>query len=287
MHVNKKHKASVFSTLFSDPEVLRELYSAIEGIDVPPEAVININTLTGILYMGKLNDVSFTINDQIIVLIEHQSTINNNIPVRMLMYIGRLLEKIIKGKNIYHEKLIKIPSPEFIVLYNGTYNYPDYKELFLSDAFKNIKAAEPTKSLELKVRIYNINHGRNINIQKKSRTLGSYSFFTNKIREYGIKLPLEEAVKNAIKYCIDNDILKQFLSKHGSEVMNMLTDEVSIEEIIEIRSQEKYEEGLEQGREQGREEIRKEKLLIARALLSEGSSPEFIKRITGIEIETL
>ena len=44
-NVNKKHKRSVFSTLFSTPEALRELYSAIEGIDIPPNAIININTL--------------------------------------------------------------------------------------------------------------------------------------------------------------------------------------------------------------------------------------------------
>ena len=77
IYVNRKHKTSVFSTLFSDPETLRELYSAIEGVDVPKDAVIQINTLSDVLFMGQLNDVSFTINDQLVVLIEHQSTINN------------------------------------------------------------------------------------------------------------------------------------------------------------------------------------------------------------------
>jgi len=96
MNISKTHKASVFSKLFSDPEILKELYSAIEGIDMPMDTIISINTLTDVLFMHQINDVSFTINDQIIVLIEHQSTINNNIPVRMLMYIGRIYEKIIE-----------------------------------------------------------------------------------------------------------------------------------------------------------------------------------------------
>ncbi|MCL2215106.1 MAG: hypothetical protein FWC06_07860 [Treponema sp.] len=61
MHLNTKHKTSVFSTLFSDPETLRGLYSAIEGVDVPKDAVISINTLSDVLFMGQLNDVSFTI----------------------------------------------------------------------------------------------------------------------------------------------------------------------------------------------------------------------------------
>jgi hypothetical protein len=34
-NINREHKDSVFSLLFSDPDILRELYSAIEGIDLP------------------------------------------------------------------------------------------------------------------------------------------------------------------------------------------------------------------------------------------------------------
>jgi hypothetical protein len=98
MNVNRKHKNSLFSALFSNPDALRELYSAIEGIDIPQDAIININTLSDALFMGQINDVSFTINNRIVVLIEHQSSINDNIPVRLLMYIGRVYEKILEKK---------------------------------------------------------------------------------------------------------------------------------------------------------------------------------------------
>jgi len=83
-NVNKKHKSSVFSTLFSEPETLREVYSAIEGIDIPKDAIIDINTLSDAIYMKQINDISFTINNRLVVLIEHQSTINFNVPVRLL-----------------------------------------------------------------------------------------------------------------------------------------------------------------------------------------------------------
>ena len=73
MGVNEKHKNSVFSLLFSDKDVLRELYSAIGGIELPPDTSIKINTLTNALFMGQINDVSFTVGDRMIVLIEHQS----------------------------------------------------------------------------------------------------------------------------------------------------------------------------------------------------------------------
>ncbi|MCL2231122.1 MAG: Rpn family recombination-promoting nuclease/putative transposase, partial [Treponema sp.] len=110
-NANKHYKDSVFSLLFGDPEILRELYGAIEGIDVPKDAIININTLSEALFMKKINDLSFTIDDRIVVLIEHQSTLSQNIPLRILMYIARVYEKIVEEENIYHKKLIKIPTP--------------------------------------------------------------------------------------------------------------------------------------------------------------------------------
>jgi len=299
VNVNKKHKSSVFSALFSTPETLRELYSAIEGVEVPPDAIVDINTLSNILFMGQINDVSFTIDNRIVVLIEHQSTINENVPLRLLMYIGRIYEKIIDRVKLYQKKLVKIPTPEFIVLYNGRASYPDHQELRLSTAFKNIKDLKLYKngtSLELIVQVYNINHGRNPQLMEKSETLGGYSIFMDKINEYRNELPLEEAAEAAIKYCIEHNILKQFLKKNSSEVYNMLCEEPTIEEIIQVRVDEAVEERLEQileerlevimeeRLEQGRED---QKLIIARNLLAKGSTVEFVHEITGLSLEEI
>jgi predicted transposase/invertase (TIGR01784 family) len=284
-NVNRNHKNSVFSSLFSTPDVLRELYSAIEGIPIPPDIPIDINTLTDVLYKGQINDVSFLIDNRLVVLIEHQSTINNNIPLRLLMYIARVYEKIINRKKLYQEKLEKIPKPEFIVLYNGEKRYPDYKKLKLSDAFKNIEGLKLSDSnvmpLELVVQVYNVNHGHNPEILKKSETLYNYSVFIDKIREYlRKKNSLEEAGRNAINYCIKNNILKDYLEAHASEVLNMLLTEWNQDEAIEVAR----EEGREEGREDGHKE---EKLIIAKNLLAEGSTPEFVQRITGLSLEEI
>ena len=288
MNLNKKHKNSVFSALFSTPDALRELYSAIEGIDIPPDAIVDINTLSDVLFMEQINDVSFTIDDRIVVLIEHQSTINDNVPIRLLMYIARVYEKIIDGEKLYKKKLIKIPTPEFFVLYNGKESYPDHKELRLSAAFKNLKGLKLLKNgtlpLELVVQVYNINHGRNPGILAKSKILGSYSVFIEKIREYNKEKTLEKSVKAAIKYCVGNDILKDFLDKHGVEVMNMLLEEPSIDKIIAVNREEAWEDGREEGLEEGCEKRDRE---IAINLLAEGSSPEFVQKITGLDLETI
>jgi hypothetical protein len=86
--------------------------------------------------MERVNDISFTIGDKLVILIEHQSTINPNMALRLLMHIARVYEKILGDKNVYTTKLLSIPRPEFFVLYNGTAPYPDEQVLKLSDAFE-------------------------------------------------------------------------------------------------------------------------------------------------------
>jgi len=66
-NVNRNHKNSVFSSLFSNPDVLRELYSAIEGVTIPPDIRIDINTLSNVLFMKQINDVSFLIDNRLVV----------------------------------------------------------------------------------------------------------------------------------------------------------------------------------------------------------------------------
>ena len=106
METNTNYKSSVFSLLFSDPDTLRELYCALEGVTLPADVPVTINTLSDVLFMDKVNDISFEIGGKVVVLIEHQSTINPNMCLRLLLYIGRVYEKIIKDKKIYSSKKI-------------------------------------------------------------------------------------------------------------------------------------------------------------------------------------
>jgi len=283
--VNRNHKNSVFSSLFSNPDVLRELYSAIEGIPIPKDIPININTLSNVLYMKQINDVSFLLDKRLVVLIEHQSTINENLPYRLLEYVTRIYEKIVDKEKKYQKNLMKIPKPEFIVLYNGTDEYPDYTELKLSDAFMDIEGLKLTGidkiPLELIVPVYNINQGHNPEILKKCDSLYGYSFFINKIREYQTQgLTLEELITPVIEYCIKNNILKDYLETHASEVINMIFGEYDREMDIAVNRREAREEGREEGIEKG-------KLIIAKNLLAEGSTPEFVQRITGLSLEEI
>jgi len=247
---NRNHKSSVFTMLFSDPPAALELYNAVTGQNYPPDTKIEIVTLSNALFKGQLNDVAFVVDDRLIVLMEHQSTINNNIPLRMLMYLGREYERITKGKDLYREKLIKIPAPEFIVLYNGKDEFPDFKELRLSDSFKT----KSKGNLELVASVYNINKGRNAEIASKSPVLNGYNELIAEINKNRKTMEPSEAIEAAIKSCVERNILVYFLENHASEILNMLFTEWNMDEALAVRYEEGIDDGIDIGVGKGREE---------------------------------
>jgi hypothetical protein len=101
-----RYKDSVFSLLFSDPDAIKDLYGALESVELDPSIPIKINTLEGALFMERINDVPFEIGGKVVVLVERQSAINPNMAVRALLYITRVYEKIIDGKALYRAKRI-------------------------------------------------------------------------------------------------------------------------------------------------------------------------------------
>jgi len=238
--------------LFDDPDLLRELYCALEGVSLPPDTPVSINTLENVLFLDFNNDISFTIDGKLVIILEHQSTINPNMALRIFFYISRILEKMIDSRTLYSTKIVSIPRPEFYVLYNGKDKFPDSAVYKLSDHFKIPKELGLSKNLnpllELEVKVLNINEGRNQDIVSRCKKLAEYSAFITKIHHYQKELgDLKEGVKEAIKFCSKHDILKEYLEIHGSEIMNMIMTEWNTEDALEVR----FEEGCEKGREEG------------------------------------
>ncbi len=258
-NANRGYKDSVFSLYMSNPNRLIESYNAIQGENYALDTPIEINTLDDALYKERINDISFSLDGRYIVLMEHQSTINENMPVRVLLYLGRVLEKVLDQENIYRKKRIPLATPEFIVLYNGQEDYPDISYMRLSDAFisqPHKNEGEPAPSVELVVKVVNIGYGHNESILKKSKSLEDYSIFIDKVQKYkNSGLLLDEAIRKAVNYCRENNIMQPFLTEHASEVENMLFTEWDWNEAMKIEREEALEEGLTQGRAEGRKEI--------------------------------
>ena len=174
-------------------------------------------------------------------------------------------------------------------MYNGAAECPDEFTMRLSDMFESPQSlgleGKDTPALELRVRVLNINHGRNAAIAGRCKALYWYSAFIAKAREFEKELgDRTEAIERAVKYCRANDILREFLEKHGMEVQKMLTKEWKLEDALAVRYEEGLEEGREEGLEEGREEGREKRDRELLAFLDKGYTMEDLRReLAGTE----
>lgn len=245
--VNNTHRARVFEMIFSDKQELLTLYNAVNGTNYTDPNQLEINTLKNAIYMSMHNDVSFIIDSRL-SLYEHQSTYSPNLPLRYLFYVADLYSSITKDANLYGTKLIPIPTPKFIIFYNGKGKYPERQELRLSASF-NIPDAEP--SLELRATLLNINPGYNEELKKACKTLNDYSEYTARVRLYAETMKLEDAINRAINECIQEGILAEFLSRNKAEAMKMSIYEYDEEKHMRQTREEGFEDGYEKGHESG------------------------------------
>ena len=163
-------------------------------------------------------------------------------PLRCLLYAGRVYEELVEEDARYRTKQVMIPTPEFYVFYNGKEDFPVEKELVLSDAYL---CPPEDNSLELKVKVININSDKAHKLLAKCEILREYSIFIETIRKYADSE--EGAIKKAIQECMEKGILTEYLKRKGSEVRNMLIAEYSYEKDIQIKQQEARQEGWDEG----------------------------------------
>ena len=271
---NRQYKDTVFRMLFSEKENLLSLYNAVTGSHYQNAETLKIVTLENAIYMGMKNDLAFMLETNI-YLYEHQSTINPNIPLRDLIYIGIEYQQYLNDKSLYSSKLQKIPAPKFMVFYNGTDAVDDWVELRLSEAYEHL-AGEP--DLELKVLMLNVNEGHNKDLMEQCQTLKEYAIYVARVRKYASAQNLNDAVERAITECIKEGILVDFLRKNRSEVKMVSILEYDKEwEEKKLRKAE-YEAGKSDGIEIGRDKAIAE---IICNMIKSGFTIEKIIEVTG------
>ena len=244
--INRSYKDRLFKIIFEDKKELLSLYNALTGKNYQNPDELEINTIDDVIYMHLKNDMSFILDDWQ-NLFEQQSTFNPNQPLRGFFYFADLYKIKYFGKKIYSTRLLKIPTPQYIVFYNGTTNMPDKKELRLSDAFQ-----QPTEQPDIEVvaHMLNINYGHNKELMERCQKLKEYAQFIDIIRHYlreNEHWTNEQAISKAIDDCIQNNILRDILQKERLRVMASILsefDEVGYKEMIQ---NEAYEDGFEDG----------------------------------------
>lgn len=247
---NREYKSDVFSMLMEDKRNALELYNAVNGSDYENPEMVELCRLDNGISLTVRNDAAFVL-DMHLSIYEHQSTVCPNMPMRSLIYFSGILKKLIGNRNIYGRSLVKIPTPRFAVFYNGTEEQPGQYEMKLSDAFE-CPADNP--EIELKCRLYNINSGKNRELLEKCQVLREYMTFVDHVREFhrdsGYS-DLENAIERAIDRCIEDNVLRQFLTERRSEVVKVVQLDYTFERQIILEREEGRADGIAEGISRG------------------------------------
>ena len=250
MKENREYKSDVFSMLMENKSYALEVYNALNHSDYRNPEEVEIIRLERGISLSIRNDASFLI-DMNMSFYEHQSTYNPNMPLRSAIYYVNALEDWLRRKNLdlFSRKRIQLPTPHFVVFYNGTEKRPEYEEMRLSEAFCH-KTDEP--GIEVRCRVYNINPDNNRPLKERSAVLEGYTYFVEKVRTYRKgNMGLEEAVDRAIEDCIENHVLEDFFRDRKDEVKKMTHLDYTWEKREQMIRKEEFEEGMEQGMERG------------------------------------
>ena len=301
---NRNYKDSVFVDLFAHDVTAKEnfisLYNALHGTNLEVETTdIQPVMLERVLYMKYYNDIAMLIDGKIVILIEHQSTINQNMPFRFLEYIARIYEKITTKDEKFGRKLVKLPVPEFYVFYNGKDDYPTESVMKLSDAFMQLGDNSELKNpfenanypLEISVKVININVDKENPILKRCEALKGYSEFIEQVRsniENNVPEPLTTAIKEAIK----KGFLSDYLNRKSTEVQNMLLAEYDYDTDIAVQRKEAFDDGVSIGRNEGisiglLQGEYKKAIETAKKFLAMGLSVEQVADGTGLSPEEI
>lgn len=244
---NPQYRDTVFRDYFNNQKRLLSLCNAVLKTKYKNENEVEINTLEGSFFSGQKNDISCLLRDNFLVMVEHQSSSNPNMPFRFLTYVAQLFNNLVKDKEkIYRNEGIEFPDPQFFVFYDGDKKEPLAQELRLSDCLRG-----KSHKLELIVNVYNINYGLEQPLFERCHYLKDYSTLVGKVKQ-GISsgLTRRQAIIEAIDWCIKNSVMEDYLLKKRDEVFGMLDFQWNIDE-----AQAAWENKARQARQEGIESV--------------------------------
>ena len=249
---NRNYKDSLFRFIFNNKEAALSLYNAVNDSDYQDADAIEFYTMSDFLYMGMKNDLSFLI-DWNLNIFEHQSTYNPNMPLRFLIYVTKEYQMLIRNQTLYASTLVELPTPHFVVFYNGEEEREAESVLKLSHSFCQ-KADEP--ELELIVKVLNINLDKKQRILETCCLLKEYMLLVDKIRKYAAEYKdINRAAEQAVTECIEENILADFLRKNRTEAIEVCIFEYDEKRETELIRKAEFAEGEKVGEAKGEAKI--------------------------------
>ena len=277
-----EHKDRLFKYIFGKESKKSkkwrlQLYNALNGTNYNDPDALELNTIENVIYITMHNDISFLVDSQM-TLYEQQSSWNPNMPLRGLFYFSQLYQIYLtqNDENVISSQLVKIPTPKFIVFYNGTKNDPDSWKLKLSTAFEH---PDNSGEFEWTATVININPEHNKILHKNCKALYHYiSFVYRIISNIESGMSRDKAIEEAVDFAIKENYLDGFFKTQRAEIIGMILTEFNEEQAHRIWRKDGYTEGIKDGVQQKAAED-------AVALLIEGDSPEKISRCLKLPLE--
>ena len=294
---NRSHKDSLFVDYFSKDREWKQhflsLYNALHGtnLQVADTTLERVN-IDQVLYKSYYNDIAVLVDGQFILMIEHQSTVNPNMPLRLLEYIARIYGNTVDSRAKFSRHLVPLARPEFIVFYTGNQKLPPESYLYLSDSFPN-QPPNADLTLELKVKVCTIRSEHPSPVVHSCPDLEQYVQFLELVEE-ARAADRTEPLKWAIQEAVHRNILRDYLERKGGEILSILMTEYDYATDMAVQKEEAYEDGLFVGLATGREEgisiglergAYQKALETARSLLDYGDAPEKVALCTGLPLE--
>ena len=290
---NRSHKDSLFVDYFSKDRDWKQhflsLYNALHGTNLQVETTsLERVNLEQVLYKSYYNDIAVLVDGQFILMIEHQSTVNPNMPLRLLEYIARIYGNTVDSRAKFSRHLVPLARPEFIVFYTGNQKLPPESYLYLSDSFPN-QPPNADLTLELKVKVCTIRSEHPSPVVHSCPDLEQYVQFLELVEE-AKAADRTEPLKWAIQEAVHRNILRDYLERKGGEILSILMTEYDYATDMAVQKEEAYEDGLFAGREEGisiglERGAYQSKLEMARSLLDYGDAPEKVALCTGLPLE--
>ncbi len=256
--VDRKYKNNLFVYLFTKiKKYALSLYNAVNQSNYTNEEDLQFKLLEDVLFIEMKNDVSFLF-DGALNLYEHQSTFSYNLPLRGLFYLADLYRKLIPMERLYRKKRISIPTPKYVVFYNGPVEdmKVDRLEMKLSDAFD---VPDESRGFEWTATVLNINPGFNEELFGQCEILREYARFVEVVKRNTETMDINIAMVAAIDECLKEGILVDFLQEYGKEMEQMSWGIYDTERILQIQHEEALEDAREEALAEGIERGRKER----------------------------
>ena len=259
-------KDTAFTYMFGMEEHLVDLYDVVSGIRFKPSDIKTVKLEDRLGKRRLYNDVAFlTPDNRLLILIEHQSTLNPNMIFRLLEYYIALVSAYIRktNQNRYGTKLLEFPKAELYVVYNGKGKMTELPVLDLG-------------YIQAKVKVVNIHFESLPNKEDKSNAVTAYSLYVDLVAS-GLR-PADAALELA-----EQGYLPEFFGR--KEHRDMFAELFSYDN--ELRA-EGEAEGIAKGIEQGITQGEYQKAVnSAITMKSDGMPLGLIAKYTGLSEEEI